>query len=203
MLDFLHKISNGLEDWSSRHAHIIALLEAISTTGAVIVALTTSYVAKRNGKPRLKADVGLKIIIHGDGRSLRTAPAYVTVQLTNTGTMPVRLHSTFFSWRMSFMRTAWLVMPISEQGDGIIAQHAFPFVLQPWTSVTIFLTSLERFRADIMPAIFNNGRFGRRITGWLLSGIVYTDDGSQFRTTFGNSFRKELTKAINVPTMNV
>src|SRR6185437_16053530 len=42
-----------LEDFSSRHAHIIALLEAVSTTAAVIIALTVSYAAIHANKPRL------------------------------------------------------------------------------------------------------------------------------------------------------
>ena len=29
--------------------------------------------------------------------------------------------------------------------------------------------------------ILDSGRFGRKISAWLLRGVIYTDDGSYFR----------------------
>jgi hypothetical protein len=194
-LDLLHAFARWLEDFSGRHSHTIALLEAVSTTAAVIVALTAAYAAKRVNRPRLTAVVSVMQIIHGDGRPISEAPTYIAVRLTNVGMVPIRLHSNLFSWSLPFEKTAWLAMPVDESGDGHVTQRRYPFVLLPRTSETVFFTAIDRFKTD-MPRILGSGRFGRKISAKLLRGIVYTDDGSRFRASFDGSFRKELAALV-------
>jgi hypothetical protein len=191
MLDLLPAFARWLEDFAGRHAHSVALLEAVSTTAAVIVALTVSYAAKRANLPRLAARVSVSQIIYGDGRPTEVAPTYVTVRLTNVGTVPIRLHSNLFSWRLRFdNKTAWLAKPADESGDGNVTVRKYLFVLLPRTSETIFLTALDQFKSA-MPKILDSGRFGRKISARLLRGIIYTDDGSYFRANL-DDLRGEL-----------
>jgi len=165
MFDLLHAFGRWLEDFAGRHAHSVALLEAVSTMAAVIVALTVSYAAKRANRPRLVARVSVSQIIYGDGRPIEAAPTYVTVRLINVGTVPIRLHSNLFSWRLRFdNRNAWLAMPVDESGDGQVTVRRYPFVLLPRTSETIFLITLDQFNST-MPHILDKGRFGRRNFG--------------------------------------
>jgi hypothetical protein len=189
MLDLLHTFARWLEDFAGRHAHSIALLEAVSTTAAVIVALSVSYAAKRTSLPRLVARVlVLQIISDGDSEVIK--PTYVAVRLTNVGTVPIRLHSNLFSWQLRFNnKAAWLAVPVDEAGDGRVAVRQYPFVLVPRTSETIFLTSLDQFNAT-MPRILDSGRFGRKISTRLLRGIIYTDDGTYFRVNLDGLRRK-------------
>jgi len=175
MFDLLHAFARWLEDFSGRHAHSIKLLEAVSTTVAVIVALSASYAAKRANLPRLVARVSVSQIIYSD-------TWYLTVLLTNVGAVPIRLHSNLFSWSLLFnKRTAWLAMPVDSGGSDIyVTVREYPFVLLPHTSETIFLTTLDQFKSAV-PRILDSGRFGRKISARLLRGIIYTDDGSYFR----------------------
>jgi hypothetical protein len=188
MFESLHAIPIWLEDFAGRHAHSIALLEAVSTTAAVIVALSVSYAAKRANRPRLTARATISLIIYGDGRTIEDAPTYITVQLTNVGQVPIRLHSTLFSWRIPFMRNAWMAMPVDELGDEHVPKRSYPFVLFPNTSETIYLSSLERFKAHI-PRILDSGRLGRKISARFVRGSVYTDDGSLFRARLSADLR--------------
>lgn len=191
MLDFLHGVSLWIEDFSNRHQHSIALIEAVSTTAAVIVALVASYAATQASRPKLAAGLAVMKVLYAMPSAIEGMPTYIAVRLTNTGTVPVRLHSNLFSWQLPFVKSAWMAIPVDEQGDGHISQRRYPFVVMPKTSETIYLTSLENFRSK-MPEILDNGRFGRRISARLLRGIVYTDDGSYFRASLNSSFRKEL-----------
>ena len=141
IFDLFHAVARWLEDVAGRHAHFIALLEAVSTTAAVIVALWVSYAAKRANQPRLRASVQVMQIIYGDGRPIDDAPTYVTVLVTNVGPVPVRLHSNLFSYHLRFTKNPWwLVMPVDEAGDGPVTRRQYPFVLLPHTSETIFLS---------------------------------------------------------------
>jgi hypothetical protein len=180
-----------LEDFTARYQHSIALIEAISTTVAVVVALWASYYAKRASRPKLKSWISVSQIIFGDGSSINKAPTYITVRITNIGSVPLRLHSTFFSWRLPFTKTAWLAMPVDEHGDKHVAVRSYPFTLLPNTSAMFFLTSIEQFRS-YTPRMLNSGRFGRWLSTKFLRGSVYTDDGSLFKAAFDGNFRKEL-----------
>lgn len=194
----LHTFSQWLEDFSNRHSHIIALLEAVSTSAAVIVALWASYTAKRASLPRLSAQVSVMLIIHGDGRPKENIPRYIAVKLTNKGSGAIKLNSTCFSWRLPFTKQAWLALPLDENGDGIVTVRRYPLIILPRTSETIFLTSLQTFR-EYVPGILNSGKFGRKISARLLRGYVYADDGSPFRASLEGSFWKELASIIHEP----
>jgi hypothetical protein len=95
VIDWLHSVSAWLENWCDRHSHTIALLEAVSTTAAVIVALVASAAAKRAIRPKLRASVSIMQLVPGDGRPASEWKSYVAVRLTNVGTVPVRLQATF------------------------------------------------------------------------------------------------------------
>ncbi len=185
-----------LERFSDRHSHIISLLEALSTTAAVIVALWTSYATKRASLPRITAKVSVMLIIHGDGRPKEKIPQYIAVRLTNKGSVAVKLNSTCFSWRLAFSKKAWLACPIDENGDGDVSVRKYPIVILPRTSETIFLTSIKVFK-EITPEILYTGRFSRKISARLLRGYVYADDGSFFRAKLDDSFRKELALVVS------
>jgi hypothetical protein len=173
MIDLLHAFARWLEDFSGRHAHSIALLEAVSTTVAVIVALTASYAAKRANLPRLVARVSVS-------RYISENDWYITVWLSNVVTVPIRLHSNLLSWRLRFSKVAWLAQPVDTSHEIWHPRREYPFVLLPRRSETIFLSILEDFKLA-MPQILDSGRFGRKISARLLRGIIYTDDGSHFR----------------------
>jgi hypothetical protein len=180
MFEALHAIPIWLEDFAGRHAHTISLLEAVSTTAVVIVALSVSYAAKRANRPRLTARAVVSLIIAVDDRPIEDIPKYITIQLTNVGQVPIRLHSTLLSWRIPFTRKAWVALPVDRVGDEHVTKRDYPFVLFPNTSERICLSSLERFKENIQH-IPDSGRFGRKVSARFVRGLIYTDDGSLFR----------------------
>src|SRR5690242_3782972 len=146
MIDWLHAVSAWLEDWSDRHSHIIALLEAVSTTAAVIVALVASAAAKRATRPKLRVSVSLYRAVPGRGEGPSEWRSYIAVRLTNVGTVPARLQSTFFYWIVRFGRVAAPALPLDEgRVDPLVGPRPYPILLQPNHSELVFLHDRDTF----------------------------------------------------------
>lgn len=111
----LHAASRWFETVAARHQHGIAVLEALSTTAAVVVALWSTRVARGASKPKLKARVSV-MQIFGNDTDLKATPTYIAVRLTNIGNVPIRMHSTCFSWRLPSSKTSWAALPLDENG---------------------------------------------------------------------------------------
>lgn len=192
MIDSLHAFSRWLEDAATRHEHTISLLESLSTTSAVVVALWASFAAKNAARPRLRASVSIMLVIYGDGRK-RPAPEYLTVKLTNNGPVPIHLQTTFFSWRLPFVKSAWIAQPIDQEGDDHAPQRRYPLVLLPQTSETVFLSSIVRFD-EYVPGILDKSRLPRWLTPRFVRARVYADDGSVFRASLNKQVVTHLYK---------
>ncbi len=119
-------------------------------------------------------------------------PTYIAVRLTNVGNVPIRLHSSCFSWRIPFSKAAWMAQPMDEKGDEHIQAHRYPFALLPNTSDTLFLTKIERFERDALPRILGKARLPTPLAVRWLRGYVYTDDGSLFRASLDSTIRKTI-----------
>jgi hypothetical protein len=196
VLDYLHVFFRWLESWSERHGHTIALLEASSTTAAVVVALVVSAAANRATRSQLKATLLVQEIIQrGDRRPTSELPTYIVVRLTNVGTVPVRLQSTCFAWRLRFHRGIWLGVPLDLTGqDENVGLRSYPLILPPNQTERIFLTDLQTFQSKVLPQIQSKvlPKMLTRRPARLLSAIVYTDDRCRFTVSFDNSFREVL-----------
>jgi hypothetical protein len=193
----IHAFFRWLENYSTRHEHTISLLEAVSTTAAVIIALLSAASAKRASLPRLRAALSVIQVIYGDGRPLDETPSYIALHLTNVGNVPVRVGANCFGWRLRLKQSIWMPMILDASGDDHIPRRQYPIVLMPRTSETIYLTTLRALR-EAMPRILDTGRFGRKITAkFLLRGVVYADDGSQFLARMNGSFSNELKALVN------
>jgi hypothetical protein len=62
----------------------------------------------------------------------------------------------------------------------------YSLIIQPNNSEPVVLHDLKVFRAKVLPDIVKHSRFGKKLSLWLVRGIVYTDDGTQFRATLGD-----------------
>lgn len=183
---------------------MIALLGAVSTTMAVVVALMTTRATKQAGQPRLKAFIskakldvppsGLMVTssIDGPARPL-VPPIYVTLRLTNVGKVPVYLDSDLFAWQVPFSKPSyWMVTPLEARGGGMwMITRDYPCTIHPGSSELIFLATLEEFKDDLAKAM-ETGRFGRRLSVSFLRGVITTQDGSQFRVSLSRTLRQEL-----------
>ena len=194
----LHAASRWFESFADRHQHGIAALGAFGTVAAVIVALWTSQQARRATRPKLKARVTVMQIFYA-GIDLEAIPTYVALQLTNIGSVPIRFHSTCFSWRLPYRRSAWMAQPVDERGDQHVDVHPYPFTLHPNTSNTMLLTEIGIFDAEAMPRIIRQGKLPRWLVVRWLRAVVYTDDGSLFRARLDSTIREHIRKADGAP----
>jgi hypothetical protein len=192
LLDLLHEFVKGLGRWSDRHSHTIALLEAVSTTAAVIVALWVAVTARLATRPRLKATVSVYMRAHP---SPSGRPSYLFVHVTNTGTVPVRLRPMMFAWRVRFRRRSALLVPLDEgASDANVTQRAYPIVLPPNHTERITLTDLHTFTSEVLPQMRAMAPFGGMVSlRFLLRAVVFTDDNHEFAPQLDSSLRNKLT----------
>ena len=171
----------------------VAAFSAASTTAARH--LWSGAQARRANQPRLKVTV-MEIIYPGE--KIADVPSYVAVRLTNIGNVPVRLHSTCFSWRVPFGRSAWLARPMDEQGDRHVPAHRYPFALLPNTSDTIFLEETGSFN-NSMPRILHRGKLPPTFVAKWIRAFVYTDGGQLFRASLDGTIRKQISAIAATP----
>ena len=129
-------------------------------------------------------------MIYG-GIEISAPPTCVAVRLTNVGNVPIRLHWTFFFWRVPFGKSEWLAHPMDENGDEHIAAHQYPFALLPNTSDTLFLHQIGRFERHAL-RILSRGKLPPALAARWLWAYVRTDDGSLFHASLDSTLRKRI-----------
>ncbi|MCB5943693.1 hypothetical protein [Acidocella sp. KAb 2-4] len=182
---------NLLESFGSHYPHAIDVLGTLGTWAAVVVALSASYLAKRQALPRIRAEVSVRCLVYGDGRPRERWPEYVVLKLTNVGAIPVRVNSHMFSWSVRNRSGVWLVNNVDYSGDTHVPRRQYPLVMPPRTSEIIYLSSLERFK-EAIPKILPQSRLPAFLLKSFFGGVVFTDDGSRFAVSIHESIWGEI-----------
>ena len=87
-----------LEHFLNHYPHIIAALEAISTFGAVVVAL---WLSRRASQTRLTAYITKQFIMQP---SMTDRPEYLVAMITNTGLMKFYISLSFLLWTRPYLK---------------------------------------------------------------------------------------------------
>src|SRR5260221_5270400 len=87
-----------IEQFCKAHERTIAAIEAVSTFSAVVVSLALASMAQRANRTKLKAYLNRSFIMHSS-IDPNNRPKYITVGITNTGVMPLRIPLASFHWR--------------------------------------------------------------------------------------------------------
>lgn len=178
---------DAIEAFLARYPSIIALMSAVGTVAAVIVAL---YLAGRQSRPRLRVLADKRAFFSSEaqqGKDVldpRTATSVIMVIIDNIGPVTVTI-----SYWGSFI---WSV-PFGEQ---VVMQNPAkpdfrnqPIKLEPGRSASLVLTEdLEAYRQML-------GKLARKSRApWLAVRFpkltVSTEVGHRFRATLGRSLKK-------------
>jgi hypothetical protein len=191
VIHFVHVLSQWFESFARRHQHGIAALSALSTTAAVMVALWSTNIAIRATRPRLKARVSIMCVIDQNKRS-NSNPSYISLRVTNTGAVSIRLNQMCFSWKVGGEANEWASRPMDEHGDENVAARKYPILLQPNTSEIIMLSRTEQFFEDARK-MFGVAKLSKvRNMKKQLHAYVHTDGVSSFRAEVSQSIFEKL-----------
>ena len=180
----------NLEEFFKAHQFTIAALGVIGTFLAVVVALFNSVAALRGSRTRISARVSINAIHHTSLEG-RERPRYLTVRISNLGTMPVHIPLSFFHWKLPFQGGVFTVVPQDYSGDQWVAQKKYPLEIKARGTETFFLSSIGRFHDTARQHLI--GKTNRsRLRSRFLSAFVTTDDGRTFNVEIERPLRREL-----------
>jgi hypothetical protein len=117
-----------LEHFLDHYPHIIAAVKAISTFGAVVVAL---WLSRRASRTRLTAYITKQFIFQP---SMTDRPEYLVAIITNTGMMKFYISLSFLLWTRPYRRkTGWMItFPLEYyETDKNVPQRKYPVALEP------------------------------------------------------------------------
>jgi len=178
------------EEFFKAHQFTIAALGVIGTFLAVVIALFSSVAALRVSRTRISARVSINAVHH---KSLegRERPKYLTVRISNLGTMPVHIPLGFFRWKLPFRGGVFTVVPHDYSGDQLVAQKKYPVEIKVRGTETFFLSSMAVFH-DTARQHFIGKSTWSRFRSRFLSAFVMMDDGKTFNVEVERPLRKEL-----------
>jgi hypothetical protein len=179
------------EEFFSAHQFTIAALGVIGTFLAVVVALFTSVAALRVSRTRISARVSINAIHHTSLEG-RERPKYLTVRISNLGTMPVHIPLSFFHWKLPFRGGVFTVVPHDySAGDQWVAQKKYPVEIKARGTEIFFLSSIGIFHDTARQHLIGKSIWSR-LRSRYLSAFVTTDDGKTFNVEVERPLRREL-----------
>jgi hypothetical protein len=185
-----------LDHFLGHYPHLIAGLEAISTFAVVIVSVSLALVSQRASRTRLNASGSISFIIHDLVEDKDNPPTYFTINITNTGVMPLKIPFAFFHWRIPLRRRgAWLVNPLDYYGvDSWAPQKKYPVEINPRASDTFFVSDITTFRQMIVEHFVSRTGFLERYQFRFSRPRVVTDDGATFKVKLQPEVWREISK---------
>lgn len=180
----------AVETFAKEYANTIQALGSLSTLMAVVVSLALAYASAKRIKPRIRSVVTTSRIYHS---SIPSSPTYVTAEIVNVGTVPVRIPFSFFRWRMPHRPTRWmLVNPLDAyQDDRLVPQRKYPVELQPYSSKSFFISEIEAFKKETARSVQTLGALDRFFFRFA-KAFICTDDGGIFRARVSKGVRNEI-----------
>ncbi|MDE2165382.1 MAG: hypothetical protein KGJ66_03470 [Alphaproteobacteria bacterium] len=180
-----------VEQFFRAHQYTVSAVGAFATVAVVIVSLLLAFVQRRANRTSLKAFVSRTVIIH-DTIDPKNRPSYISVNVTNTGILPLRIPFSFFHWRAPFRRGTYMVNPLDWYGtDTWIQKKQYPVEILPRTAQTFFVSTAKTFLEELSKIMHGKDA----IRPWQfrrLRVVIVTDDGAQFHTHVGKEVRQEL-----------
>lgn len=179
---------DNIEKLAAAHEHTISALEAISTFAAVVVSLALSLLASRANLTKLKASASMMVVMH-HSLEAQEKPSYLTVNILNTGIMPLRIPLSFCHIKIPFKNGVFIINPLDYAAiDEWIPQKTYPVEVQPKSSQTFYLATEEQFRENIVEMRENLNKL-QRIYSRFWRFRVVTDDGVFVTVRLGQNVR--------------
>jgi hypothetical protein len=177
-----------VEAFFAEYEKTISALGAISTLAAVIVSL---WLAGRAEKTRLKAHVSGTMIVH-ESIDPNKRPKFVSVNITNLGTMPFRIQFSFFYWRVPFCKESWLISPLDFFAvTPMVPQRKYPVTIEAKHSESIFLSDKATFQSE-MAKSFQRLSWFPVLRAYFIKAMICTDDGTTCEARISKDLKKEI-----------
>jgi hypothetical protein len=179
------------------HQFTIAAAGAIGTLLAVLTSIFLAWLGVRANRTKLVATAHIMRVVGGGiGKDERVR--YLTVSITNTGVLPLRIEFGFFGWRIPFDRIVYQVVPLDHTGDQIYPKISYPVEIAPRSSHRACLSDYQTFVSEMQ-------RHRPKLNWWRHAlypyqrAYVWTSDGRRFRARINRDLKKELRRMTTAP----
>ena len=179
-----------IEDLLGQYSHIVAAIGALSTFAAVVVSLVIALWAQRGNRTQLIASMYIVDLVW-EGVRVQKPPQYITVAITNTGTMPLRIPFAFLYWKMPFQwRTAFVVTPLDcFKGDPYIAQKPYPIEIRPRANEYFYVGTPDLQKKE-NTEMWKKYPWRLYFLRRFIRFMVGTEDGQKFRVKMSKEIRR-------------
>ena len=179
-----------IDDFLGQYAHIVSAIGAISTFAAVVVSLMIALWAQRANRTNLVASIYVADLIL-EGVAVTKPPQYITVSITNIGTMPLRIPFMFLSCRLPFQwRTAFALSPLDFfKGDPYIRQRSYPAEIPPRANECFYVGTPDLQKKEAIE-IWKKYWWRFYFFRWFVRFRVETEDGYRFQVKMSKEVRR-------------
>jgi hypothetical protein len=176
-----------INDLLGQYPHIVSALEALSTFAAVVVSLVIALWAQRANRTKLIASMFVADLVM---EGLQTPPQYVTVSITNTGIMPLRIPLAFLYWKLPLVwGISFLISPLDFfGGDPYVIQKSYPVEIPPRANEHFHVGTPELQRREMLEA-WKHYRWRLYFLRRFIRFKVETEDGQRFRVKISKDIR--------------
>ena len=179
---------NSIEAFFSEYEKTSSALAAISTFAAVVVSL---WLARHSTKTQLKANVYRSMVVH-DSIAPNDRPRFVCVNITNTGSTPLRIPYSYFQWKVPFHKNYWVINPFDHSPNNpYVPKREYPIKIEQKYSESFFLSDKPSFHSEMKEG-FKDIKYLAKLRGRYIKALVFTDDGSAFKAKISKEVIKDI-----------
>ncbi len=145
--------------------------------------------ADQKSRTQLTAFANLVFIVD-DTVDPENPPTFLSVGITNTGIMPLRIPYSHFVWKNVFQwRGYMLIRPMDGSPNEWFPQKHYPIEIAPRASETLYLSSETMFLDEAKRMKAANASFLGKLGIRFIRAYVQTDDGAWFRVKLAKQVR--------------
>ena len=189
-------MTDQIEKLARDHQFTILALTAVGTLLAVATSIFIAWLGARSNRTQLRAAVFFSRVIQ-PGVPNENPPRYLSVNVTNTGVLPLSLEFDFFNWRVPFAGEYASVVPLDAYPEGAIipnvgrvAQVIYPVEIAPRSSKRFRMSDVATFQGNALEMRARLKWFGGlRLSR--VSAVAITSDKKRFRVSMSPEIRRE------------
>jgi hypothetical protein len=176
----------AVEQFCKDHEKTIEFCQAAFTLIAVIVSLGIARSARKATNTRLRARLQTEVIKRN---ALSKYPTYVTISITNTGILPVRIPISYFQLKVPLRQKNWIIE--HSPNELLIPPRKFSVEILPHATEKFYPVEINSFR-DTFHKIVRTAGWGTRFLFRFVKATVVSDDGMRFTAIVDRDIRRDL-----------
>lgn len=186
----------SIESVAAQYPNLIAALGLFGTFAAVIVSLSVVIISSRKEIPRLRASASISGLYH---QTINPVPHYVTVDILNTGNVPIHIPFSFCQIVFPFKRDRLIFNPMNfSADDSLIPQIKYPYEIRPRLSHRFFISSIELFRINMAKTLNPPNNWLDRLRYRKAKFTMVSTDMRRFPISLSKEQQAELDRAANM-----